>query len=299
MVTNSRIVKSIFYGNYFYGLCAIALAVEAALQQNVPLNSFLFYLVLFAATVFYYTIPYHGEKTGEVVNPRSRWYKSNHKLVQLTQALMLLTVATAGGYYMYLHFDAIIKLSAFHWLIICVFPLAGLMYYGIDNNANLRRLGLLKPFIIGFIWAGLVTVYPLFASIIENNLHYTYNLQNLWLFIKNLMYVGVLCIMFDIKDYATDYREKLHTIIVKSGLRKTIFYILIPLIILGFGTFFYYALSNSFPLGKIILNTIPFVLLYAVAYSLYRRRSLLYYLVVVDGLMLIKGICGSLAMLYF
>ena len=113
------------------------------------------------------------------------------------------------------------------------------------------------------------------------------------------MYVGLLCIMFDFKDYKIDYEQKLNTFIVKLGLKKTVFNILFPLIILGLSTFIIYALSQDFSFEKIVLNTIPFVLLVMTALSLLRRKSIFYYLIVVDGLMLVKGLCGTIAMLYF
>ena len=98
--------------------------------------------------------------------------------------------------------------------------------------------------------------------------------------------------MFDIKDFGADHNHQLKTFVVRVGLRKTIFYILIPLSITGLGTFILYALFLNFPLLRILINMIPFVLLIIVAYSLHRRKSILYYLAIIDGLMLAKAICG-------
>jgi hypothetical protein len=47
------------------------------------------------------------------------------------------------------------------------------------------------------------------------------------------------------------------------------------------------------------MNIIPFVALLIVAYSMHRRQSILYYLIAIDGLMLLKAICGSIAMIFF
>jgi hypothetical protein len=298
-MSRSNPINFIFYGNYFYGLCAVALAVEAGLQQQVPLNHWLFYTILFLVTVVYYTIPYREEKKGLIVTGRSMWYQRNAKLVTHTQVVLSILAIICMGAYTFLFGGGIFHMSIAEWAILLVFPILGVFYYGFDNKSNLRKLGLLKPFIIGFIWAGLVTTYPLIFSRIEHNINTPFQWIYFWLFVKNTMYVGVLCIMFDIKDYVDDYNQKLNTIIVKAGLRNTIFYVLLPLITLGLVSFIYWGISHQFPLGKIILNTIPFVLLIWVAYSLRVRRSLLYYLVVVDGLMLLKGICGTLAMLYF
>ena len=111
------------------------------------------------------------------------------------------------------------------------------------------------------------------------------------------MFIAVLGIMFDIKDYADDYNKELKTFVVNLGLRKTIFYIIIPLCVLGLGMFLSYAFIHHFPLVRILLNTIPFILLIFVAYSMYQRKSILYYLAVIDGLMLVKAACGSLGIL--
>ncbi len=157
----------------------------------------------------------------------------------------------------------------------------------------------LKPFVIGFIWAGLVTVYPVLFHQAVKGLDYIPTAIGSLLFLKNFMFVTVLCIMFDIKDYAMDYNQQIKTFVVNNGLRKTIFYIIIPLCIIGLGVFLAYGTTHQFSLMKILLNTIPFVLLIIVAYSMHSRRSILYYLGVIDGLMLVKAVCGSIAMIYF
>ena len=184
-----------------------------------------------------------------------------------------------------------------------IFPTVAAFYYGLENKLlgkfNLRNTGWLKPFVIGFVWGGLVTVYPVLFHAIEKNIHFEIKLRGCLLFIKNFMFITVLCIMFDIKDYAADHNQQLKTFVVAVGLRKTIFFIIIPLCIIGFGTFLIYATSQGFSFMKIFLNAIPFILLLIVAYSLHQRKSIMYYLAIIDGLMLVKAICGTIAMIYF
>jgi len=103
--------------------------------------------------------------------------------------------------------------------------------------------------------------------------------------------------MFDIKDYADDYNKQLKTFVVRVGLRNTIFYVLSPISILGLSMFLTYSMILNFTLLRILLNTIPFALLLLVAYSMYQRKSILYYLTVIDGLMLVKALCGILGMI--
>jgi len=199
-------------------------------------------------------------------------------------------------------FSRILDISLLQWCLILIFPVAAVLYYGLNTRLgkyNLRSIGWLKPFVIGFIWAGLVTVYPVVFYDMINNSNYALNPIGVFLFIKNFMFVSVLCIMFDIKDYAMDYNAQLKTFVVKVGLRRTIFQIIIPLCIVGLASFLFYGIQRGFHWMKLSINVIPFLLLIVVAYSLHNRRSVLYYLIIIDGLMLVKAVCGSLAMLYF
>lgn len=183
------------------------------------------------------------------------------------------------------------------WLLLLLFPVAGALYYGAGfiSGFNLRQVSLIKPFVIGFVWAGVVSTYPvLFYDVKYAKAVLPTFLANL-LFFKNFMFISVLAIMFDIKDYVTDSHTQLNTLVVKIGLRKTIFYVLLPLSISGLLTFISYAIPHQFDIPKMILIMFPFFLLVAVAYSLKQRRTLLYYLVVVDGLMILKALFGILA----
>src|SRR4051794_38106037 len=88
----------IFFGNYFYGCCAVALAIEANVQQNLPLNSFYFYLLLYCETVIFYTYAYIQEKNTAFIprknemyiNKRSKWYYDNRALIKKTQSILIL-----------------------------------------------------------------------------------------------------------------------------------------------------------------------------------------------------------------
>jgi len=300
---NNSIIPFIFFGNYFYGFCTIGLSIEASLQQRTPLPAWLFYVLIFTATVFYYTKAYVTESTAATSNVRTLWYIRNRRLVKRSQVLMIGVFAMGVIWVTVAYWQQIWHMPWLHWALLFVFPAVAGLYYGIDTrligNYNLRQVGWLKPFVIGFTWAGMVTIYPILFYKLSKGESYEPSLISTFLFIKNFMFVTVLCIMFDIKDYAMDYNQQLKTFVVNTGLRKTIFYIIIPLCALGLGSFWYYGFTHQFSLMKIALNTVPFVLLIIVAYSLHNRRSILYYLTIIDGLMLVKAICGSVAMIYF
>ena len=88
-----RLTKAIFFGNYFYGICAVGLCMEASLQQHYPLNHTAWYILVFCGAVLYYTYAYIGESHHQNANQRTIWYTHNHKKIIASQ--VLLTVITA------------------------------------------------------------------------------------------------------------------------------------------------------------------------------------------------------------
>lgn len=297
-------IKLFFFGNYFYGVCAVALSIESALQQYYPLNDLLYYILSFCATVVYYTQAYIVTEVPEKVpNTRAAWYARNNTFMRRNQLFFIFILIISGSYFLANHWQNILHLDLMECGLIAVFPLVSALYYGVESRLfgkiNLRNIGWLKPFIIGFTWAGLVNVYPAIYYCINHGIHFEPTLVAGFLFIKNFMFITLLCILFDIKDYAMDYNMQLKTLVVKLGLRKTIFYFIIPLCLIGLSSFWMYALSRHFSALKIIVNTLPFLLIIAVAYSMHIRRSIFYYLIIIDGLMLVKAICGITAMLFF
>ncbi|MCE3230055.1 MAG: hypothetical protein K0S32_4606 [Bacteroidetes bacterium] len=291
---NNSFTRFFFYGNYFYGICAIALSIEASLQQQFRLNNLYYFLAIFCITVVYYCRAYITEININTTNERSLWYERNKRFVFWSQASLTLTVLVLLFIWLQEDWRHIKNVSFAEVFLVVIFPLVGLLYYGVSGTRySLRNIGWLKPFVIGFAWAGLVTFYPVIFYNVHNNIPYEITVIGNLLFLKNFMFVSVLCIMFDIKDYASDSEFKLNTFVVKFGLRKTIFFIILPLCVIGLGTFVFYGIIQHFHPMRITLNVLPFLLLILTTYTLSVRRSLLYYLIVVDGLMLVKGICGT------
>ena len=293
-----RLFRAFLFGNYFYGICAVALSVESAIQLGASLNSVAYYLLVFAATVVYYTYAYTSDANPNANNERSVWYINNRRFVQVSQIVFGLLFATSLSVFIAQQQSYFFTIPFYYWLIFFIFPLTAVLYYGFQLAAlrkyNLRDTGWMKPFVIGFVWAGTVSVYPVVFSTLAQGMEYHLSLFKILLFIKNFMYITVLCIMFDIKDYAEDHNRQLKTFVVRVGLRKTIYFILLPLSTIGLGTFLAYAYMQHFHLIRVIMNTIPFVLLMMVAYSLNERKHILYYLAVIDGLMLVKAVCGMI-----
>ena len=303
MQWHKSLIRFLFFGNYFYGICTVALSIEASIQQSYPLNNYWYYILLFAATVVYYTKAYIEVTTLDKNNKRSVWYLNHRHWMIVSQIILTIIIFIAAFFILKDIWKELLQIKWMEWIAILIFPIVAICYYGIESihskKYTLRNNGWLKPFSIGFVWSGTVTIYPVLFHCIEYNEAYGISLFGTLLFVKNFMYITVLCIMFDIKDYAADYNQQLKTFVVRVGLRKTIFYIIIPLCIIGFGTFLVYTISHHISLLRIVINAIPFILLITVAYSMHRRKSILYYLAIIDGLMLVKAICGIISFSLF
>jgi len=296
--------RLLFFGNIFYGLCVLALAMEASLQQKTSLNSLDFYLFLFFATLVYYNIAYSRieENSGET-NPRVLWRLKHHKALRWFQLLnVILCFVFATSIFLSV-VSNLQSLQGYEVLLLILFPTSALFYYGINTKfiktGNLRNIGWLKPFIIGFTWAGAVGIVPQLILCMSQNVPYHLSTVTALLFLKNFMFISVLSIMFDIKDYAKDYNYELKTFVVKFGLHKTIFSILIPLLLFGYLSFLMYGFLQGFSGLKIFLNTLPFLLCIFLSLELQKRKSIYFYLIIIDGLMFFKALCGSVAILYF
>lgn len=289
----------------------MALMAETSIQLGLGLTDPLLYLITFPATVLFYNYPYSrvstpgnpmataGTGLSPYESPRIVWYLAHRRAVLISNriliALFILLILVFIATYGYL-FERATPLLV---LVLAIFPLASILYYGISISrmkVNLRKTGWFKPFLIGFVWAGMTYVYPIcFASLQKASpiqlewLHYM-------LFAKSIMYIAMLAILFDIKDFASDRRQHLGTFIVRFGLKNTLRYIFIPLTLLGLLMFFSYAFIHNFSLLKTSLTMIPFLLLIASTLTFRKKRSLLYYLIVIDGLMILKALFSSVAM---
>jgi 4-hydroxybenzoate polyprenyltransferase len=298
-----NVIHFIFFANYFVGFIAVVLSVETAYQLKLPLCPVLYYLLLFAVTVLYYTSAYtETAKTPGFVNPRTKWYQQHHIFVHFRQTGLLIFSILTTLFFFFKYQWNIFTLPLPYWLVLLPVPIAALLYYGWVPQSlvqfNLRNTGWLKAFVIGFAWAGTSGILPVVACRILYHTNMKEPELMLWLFIKNWIFCTVNAIMFDIKDYSDDANKQLKTFVVRMGLRRTIYFILIPLLLIGITALILFAVHRRFGFLRLMLNLIPFFCLLYVAFALQKRKQVLYYLIVIDGLLLLKALCGILGMFF-
>ena len=298
----SKLVRFIFFGNYFIGILAIALTVESTLQLQMPFNSLAYYALIFCAPIVYYTYAYMGaNKFSQLSNPRVAWYIKHRSFLKISQLVLGISSLSLFAFLLITNLSNILQLPLPYWIFVFTVLGTAALYYGLLPsfffNLNLRNTGWLKPFIIGFIWACTANILPLILLKIETGTPFPTDVLWVWLFIKNWMFCTVNAIMFDIKDYAIDANKELKTFVVRIGIRKTIFYIILPLLSIGALSLLIFANVRDFPAMRVAFNLLPFVLTMIVAFSMHHRQKILYYLIVIDGLIFVKALCGIIGIL--
>ncbi|MBL7947268.1 MAG: hypothetical protein JNN32_14485 [Flavobacteriales bacterium] len=287
-------MRGFFYGNWFIGLCAVALGVESALQQHVRINGPWYHLLVFSGCVAFYNHAYRAYLRTPGDGERARWF-AEHAVQQRVVQVILISVVSGVAI---MHRDLLFDLDGSDFVLVMVFPIVAIAYYGFGSVA-LRKIGLLKPFILGFVWAGVVTVFPVVIAGAYQGIHVIDTGLMARLFFKNMMFCAMIAVLFDIKDHAGDHRSQLRTFVVQRGLRTTLFSIVLPLTLLGLVTFLAYGYMHGFSFMRLFWNAVPFAAMLAVIFTLRKRRPVLYYLGVVDGLLLLKALCGSIGMVWF
>ncbi|MGA9651711.1 hypothetical protein [Pedobacter sp.] len=297
----NKIIRFIFFGNYFVGILAVALTLEATQQLRLPYNSINYFLLLFLAPTIYYTYAYNKVSVApSATNPRNQWYFKHKQFINWSQTILFVVCMLLAVNLLYQNFRNILELPLSYWIAIIVIVIAGGLYYGLLPKSflkfNLRNTGWFKAFVIGFVWACCANVLPLIMLKIETGIGYHDSVLWTWLFIKNWMFCTVNAIIFDIKDYPTDANKHLRTFVVRYGLRRTIFNVLIPLLVVGLASLGVFAYFKGFGIWQVFFNVLPFIFTIYVAYSMHKRKNILYYLMVIDGLILFKAICGIIGM---
>ncbi len=289
-------MRGVFYGSYFYGVCAAALSAEITVQAVGGLPPVAWLLATGMATVWFYTRAFlQGAMPAS--DARTIWLQSNRQAIRLQQAATPFVLSLLGLWLVNENFEGLSDhICLPELLLAAAFPIIAFLYDARRLPFRLRKWGLFKPFVISLVWTGCTGVVPLLWLQWTSGkgmftAHITVLLLHRW------MFLAVIAAAFDIKDYAEDSQAALHTWVVRSGLRQLLFGQLLPLAWVGCIGLLLFSQYLHWQSAYTAWMLLPMVLLLTVLYMLRRRRSLIYYLSVVDGLMIIQAFCGMAAVL--
>ena len=266
--------------------------------RQIPI---LFLVLAAAATVYYYNHSYLLESNDSTPNQRNIWVHEHAEQIKKMQWILLAFIIGGGSYQLYILMPGVQLLEPFDILYCCLIGLGAFLYY-FDTKKypwlNLRSYGILKPLVIGSIWAG-VGVYAPFLYLKLSDQAYKGMAHMPILYTSNALYISIIAVLFDIKDFESDANKQMKTLVVRMGLTKTINWIVLPMIALILMATLRYSFLHGFTGYQILLNTIPLILLISVSYQMHQHKSILYYLAIIDGLIVVKAACGIIATLLF
>ncbi len=238
----------------------------------------------------------------KIFDERTLWYR--HHFV-LLKKLLLFSIALAvvlACWLLYSHFEGFQNLTVFQFFLLLLFPVIAAWYtfsFAVFRVKKIRQTGWLKSFIVGFIWAGWVIIYPvLFIQMNDGTTAPDWTSLAL-LFVQNFLFFSINAVIFDMRDYSTDMTYRLKTFPVLLGVRGSFLYVVCPLLCLDIIAWIFFLFYNQFTVAQACVQFAPFVCLAVVLATYRRQRSVLYYLAAVDGLVFVKAISGIISIIFF
>jgi len=282
------------------GLMSLGLNLETNIKIGIPLNNVDYYLFISCLTILFYLFAYKIPKNVKVSkNPRTKFYIEHRISVYSFNIIIWLTTILSGVSILLKVYENLLHLHWLHYVVLAATLFLSTSYYNWKYGLSLRKYTWFKPTLIAWTWA-ITTVYlPILILDLEGVEVFYTDARFYFLFTQTFMYFIVNAIMFDMKDYEDDTNWKLKTFVVKYGYSFTLNRIIIPLTFLGFLSFLGFGIWYELPWHRTIFMLIPIVILAIFAYQLNRPKSILFYLVVIDGMILVKAIFGILSVLLF
>jgi 4-hydroxybenzoate polyprenyltransferase len=276
--------------------------METNIQHGLPINIFPFYLIIFFGSWLYYTTIYIRSVHPSLVNNRITWYKLNLGNLKMLAILITIVLGILIGYFVLVNFTALHSITLLQWLLIISVPAAGALYTftpPVIIHKKIRQVGWLKPFIVGYTWSGLVTFIPLIALQVQHNGMNTPLYPGFLFWFSNFVLVTILAVIFDVKDYKSDLAHNLATFPARYGIQNTYRYILLPATIFAIAIILLFQVQRHYNWIQAIVQLLPFCILLFIVLMPQKKRTIFHYLVVIDGIMLLKAVCGIISIEFF
>lgn len=277
LFTNSVIKKLwnfLLYGSVFIAVCAVALSMETSLLLDLPFNSFGFYCFVFGATVVQYNLHYISKTTAVAGSTRLEWTRNNQYLhYWLLIAGIVLLIYSLTTFHLR-HFSILLCLGAI--ATVYSFPVLPL-----TKKKRIKEFGFLKILTLSLLWTLVTVWFPANSQTFDPVLYW-------FVFFKRLIFMFVLCLLFDMRDVKIDRQHNIRTLPVKFGIKsayKIAYYSLFVFIILTILQFYYFRQIGV--LVAMLLSS--FATFYVIACTK-KNNSDDTYLAGIDGMMILQAI---------
>jgi len=276
-----KLLTYLLYSSVFISICAFALTIEtyllAGLPVSVPMAVFVFLATLFTYNLSSIQSVIIRRSKYVEVNPASWWHR--HR-----KSMAILGLASIGlAFIVYLYFG--LRLNFWFVLHLAVISIGYTIpiLYRRKSVKPLRRVPLLKVFLIAYVWAVVTATFPLIDAGV-----FILDHQALMLFLRRFLFILALALLFDIRDYTYDRHTQTLTVPGLIGVKYTKVLSLILLIVYAL---IVVQLESGITLSALLASVVgaAFVVVFS---SEFKPR--VYFLFLADGAMLLHA-----ALVYF
>jgi len=264
-----KIVDFIIYSNLFIALCCSALTLQTALIfEEISKVNFEYVLVNFIATFCLYNFQRLYYSATQTENTKYVWYVKNRRLLF---TLIALSIITSFNFLWEFFIE-----NKTHLIVYSLLSIISLIYF--LPPIQLKKYGILKPFLISVVFVFIAILIPLNFKFTEKTVFYA---------LAEFFFIAALCLLFDIRDIQADKERGIHTIPVLAGLKKT------KLIAITFLCFYIVSLFVLKKEELIIPALLIFCATVVIIIATNEKRNNYFYLCLVDGLLLLQFIAIS------
>ncbi|OFM82242.1 hypothetical protein [Weeksella sp. HMSC059D05] len=290
-----HLLEGFFYTNLYLIFIVWSLSWESIQLQKLPQNSILFYLLSASATFLFYLYAYRKDtKTLNQNNLRSVYFYNHPKTILFLVNLFRFIFLVIAIYLLLNHpINTKIIFSFPFWVAIATILFA-LVFYDNRLGISLRKNTFIKPFFIGWSWAIVTVLLPYLCLVWQNKVATLPKIIIYGVFFHTFLFCSINAIIFDLKDYEEDAHVQLQTFVVKYGYLQTLSRVILPLLIIDSVLVGSFSVLEKFSILQTLILQIPILLMTVLVFVLRKQKSLLFFLVIVDGVLFLKAIIGIL-----
>ncbi|CAN5162818.1 hypothetical protein BH09BAC2_BH09BAC2_14060 [soil metagenome] len=267
-----KAVEWSLFSSVFIAICTVSLCIETNILLNVSLNSFSFYAFVFGASLVQYNFHYFIKTTANSHSARLSWSLA-HRNVHIFLILFGIVLIMISLLSFHLkHFIFLVLLGSISFVY--SFPLLPF------SKKRIKDYGLMKIITLALMWT-LVTVW---FPIVESDFA---SLSFQLIFIRRFIFIFVLCLLFDIRDIPVDSAEHINTLPVRFGPKRSYQLAYFLLLIFSLLTVVHY--FNYHDVVQFIAMFTSAITTGVVVYFASKYKGDLYYLAVVDGMMILQA----------
>lgn len=271
-----QILKWILYTSIYAGLCAVFLcmATEKLLLSYMPPFFSVLHGFIFGNTLVIYNVHYGIKNIPAGISDRADWsrrYRYIHPLI-IGASLLL-----SGVCLLFLSYKVML-VSVGLGVLALGYSLPILPF---KNKKRLKDWGVLKIFLLCFVWACVTVIIPL---VYYQRRFESYEVE----FILRFILMLPLCVAFDIRDMQIDKENRIYTLPNVIGVKNA--YRLIDLSLLAFALLSVWQYVRYPIMHRLVCGILIAVITKSVIELSRRYNSDFYYLLFIDGVMLVYAL---------